>query len=906
MPKSQVNLSSLDGTNGFQINGVDSGDGSGWSVSSAGDQTGETSSSTADLLIFDVLPSEIPLELNNKFEIVNEQRNLFVPTSSSATFTVTYENWEFEESYFPGEFSISVNAIDRFDPDGFPLQEFNFVSDDALLGGGFEIDFGGFPDEASGANVLKLFEGYDFDQKSFEIYNSSGSFSPLILSPSFGNEVSFSESDIALLVMSDLGAFLTAEIALTDIEYINDYSSPIAVSAYLTEYVDYFALSGDVFQGDKLTISEEAISDLSGFGGTLEYNWFRNGTQIEGAISEAYEATQADVGQEISVNVVIKDEFLGSTTIGSEGSITILNVNDAPSITSSVVTTFYEDGSYSYTITASDVDVGDTVTLSAETKPDWLSFDADTGILSGTPTYDDLGNHSVTIRATDAAGAYDEQSFVVSVENITPEGQLWDEYRSRANLVDDELTVELLSDYSPTVDDPFGSAVSIPGNAILDLRNKSLSISDIPIAIPTVIPPMYVNVPEEIVDLADQKDVSIDIIYNDFVSEQKLILTVDGIVVEFTPDQVFYQPSPIAQPVSNGENLNINITITSDFIDELFANSANVIELGHENSALVRLTKLDNDNYLVTKAFTGDYSQTLSKQAFTDAEYNTLTYVGDEWTDSVVIGADDADTIKLSNQNTALYTGSGNDTIILDGNGTFGSGLAALNISSLLQTGTEERINLNGKTRFEDVMDGGADVDTVELTDASDAFFLHDSFSGFHSSLTLSNDYAGESGTARIENIETINAGEGDDVVDLTSPDYSLSGQNITVEGGEGNDTLWGSDANETLKGGNGDDELFGGVGVNELIGGSGADEFQFTKTSANDTIADFSISDGDTLKFFNTGGAQFDRDSIALNSAGDELTIAYGFGVDDALMISLTNAGLQLDDLTADVLFIV
>jgi Ca2+-binding RTX toxin-like protein len=249
--------------------------------------------------------------------------------------------------------------------------------------------------------------------------------------------------------------------------------------------------------------------------------------------------------------------------------------------------------------------------------------------------------------------------------------------------------------------------------------------------------------------------------------------------------------------------------------------------------------------------------------------------------------------------------GAGDDTIVLDGNGTYGSGFAALNISSSLQTGTEERINLNSKTRFEDVMDGGADVDTVELTDASDAFFLHDSFSGFHSSLTLSNDHEGRSGTARIENIENIYAGGGDDIIDLTSPDYSLAGQGITVDGGEGNDTLWGSDANETLKGGNGDDELFGGVGVNELIGGSGADEFQFTKTSANDTIADFSISDGDTLKFFNTGGAQFDRDSIALNSAGDELTIAYGSSADDLLTITLTNAGLQLNDLATDVLII-
>jgi Ca2+-binding RTX toxin-like protein len=202
-------------------------------------------------------------------------------------------------------------------------------------------------------------------------------------------------------------------------------------------------------------------------------------------------------------------------------------------------------------------------------------------------------------------------------------------------------------------------------------------------------------------------------------------------------------------------------------------------------------------------------------------------------------------------------------------------------------------------------MDGGADVDTLELTDVADVFFLHASFSGFHASLMLSNDYSGNSGMARIENIENINAGGGDDIIDLTSPDYSLAGQNITVDGGEGSDTLWGSDANETLKGGSGEDQLFGGAGINELIGGSGADEFQFTKTSVNDTIADFSISDGDTLKFFNTGGAQFDRDSIALNSAGDELTIAYGSSADDLLTITLTNAGLQLNDLATDVLII-
>ena len=131
-----------------------------------------------------------------------------------------------------------------------------------------------------------------------------------------------------------------------------------------------------------------------------------------------------------------------------------------------------------------------------------------------------------------------------------------------------------------------------------------------------------------------------------------------------------------------------------------------------------------------------------------------------------------------------LEGGVGNDTIILESNGTFGSELYAYNTTSSLQTGTEESINLDGKTRFGDVMDGGADVDTVELTDSSDAFFLHDSFGGFHSSLTLVEDYDSRLGAARIANIENITSGAGDDIVDLTSPDYSLAGQSITVDGG--------------------------------------------------------------------------------------------------------------------------
>ena len=65
--------------------------------------------------------------------------------------------------------------------------------------------------------------------------------------------------------------------------------------------------------------------------------------------------------------------------------VTVANVNDAPVITTSEVTSVNEDASYSYTFAASDVDVGDSVTISKPTIPSWLSFNAGTGVLLWDP-----------------------------------------------------------------------------------------------------------------------------------------------------------------------------------------------------------------------------------------------------------------------------------------------------------------------------------------------------------------------------------------------------------------------------------------------------------------------------------------------------------------------------------------
>ena len=54
-------------------------------------------------------------------------------------------------------------------------------------------------------------------------------------------------------------------------------------------------------------------------------------------------------------------------------------------------------------------------------SPDWLNLNFATstgGVLSGTPTNDDVGEHVITIRVVDATGADAEHTFTITVTNV--------------------------------------------------------------------------------------------------------------------------------------------------------------------------------------------------------------------------------------------------------------------------------------------------------------------------------------------------------------------------------------------------------------------------------------------------------------------------------------------------------
>uniref|UniRef100_E6XGC6 Outer membrane adhesin like protein n=1 Tax=Shewanella putrefaciens (strain 200) TaxID=399804 RepID=E6XGC6_SHEP2 len=126
--------------------------------------------------------------------------------------------------------------------------------------------------------------------------------------------------------------------------------------------------------------------------------------------------TNADIGITNGIVISVSDGTLSASLPAF--SITVVNVNDAPSITSVAITTATQDVAYSYTFVASDADTGDVISLSAVTKPSWLTFNAASGVLSGTPSNADVGMHPVMLRVTDTDGLTAEQSFTITVTNV--------------------------------------------------------------------------------------------------------------------------------------------------------------------------------------------------------------------------------------------------------------------------------------------------------------------------------------------------------------------------------------------------------------------------------------------------------------------------------------------------------
>jgi len=94
-------------------------------------------------------------------------------------------------------------------------------------------------------------------------------------------------------------------------------------------------------------------------------------------------------------------------------------VNQVPTITSTPITTATVDELYIYNVDATDPD-GDTLTYSL-TTPTGMTIDSVTGVISWTPTFDQIGDNDVTVEVSDGLLS-DSQNFIIIVSEAEGPG----------------------------------------------------------------------------------------------------------------------------------------------------------------------------------------------------------------------------------------------------------------------------------------------------------------------------------------------------------------------------------------------------------------------------------------------------------------------------------------------------
>lgn len=234
----------------------------------------------------------------------------------------------------------------------------------------------------------------------------------------------------------------------------------------------------------------------------------------------------------------------------------------------------------------------------------------------------------------------------------------------------------------------------------------------------------------------------------------------------------------------------------------------------------------------------------------------------------VLAGGAGRDRIDGGAGNDSLDGGEGNDTYLYysDANGSF---------DSIMDSGSD------GKDRIVAKEDG---VEIGLGTSFSLANGVEIISAGRNSDVTINGSNEGNDwdfSEIRLRNIDSINSGDGMDVVHGNNQRNTINGEaghdqlyggkgadilfggddsdflfgeqgrdtlhgdagHDILDGGNGRDTLFGGTGHDILLGGKGNDTLVGGTGNDVMTGGYGRDTFIFTEGDGHDQITDLQIS---------------------------------------------------------------
>ncbi len=130
--------------------------------------------------------------------------------------------------------------------------------------------------------------------------------------------------------------------------------------------------------------------------------------------------------------------------------------------------------------------------------------------------------------------------------------------------------------------------------------------------------------------------------------------------------------------------------------------------------------------------------------------------------------------------------------------------------------------------------------------------------------------------------------GDGDD--QFTEASGALANKPVTVDGGNGSDSIHTGDAIDTILGGNGDDNVDAGRGNDTVALGNGSDFFVWTPGEGSDTV-DGGNGQGDTMEFDGNDGSEI----MSLSANGPNAVFLRNLGT-----IRMDLASIETFDLKA------
>ncbi len=274
-----------------------------------------------------------------------------------------------------------------------------------------------------------------------------------------------------------------------DIDYWNMYNvtsskNMFKGSSFNGELANWERYFPEVDASGKRSTTQYNANMEGKFAGALEFNQDISGWDVDGAenmkdmFKDAAKFDQSNLCKwaPADENIVLTDMFGYNTTQtpmnknGPSYGFTVSTPlysefgNCAPKFTSTAVTSAKVGDKYTYTATATDLDTGNTVTMTATTKPDWLSFavapaNGASYVLSGTPASSNVGNNSVVLSATDGSRTT-TQSFTIVVAAADNNSPVFTSNPATS------VAEDTLYSYKVTATDSDGDAVTIVANTI--------------------------------------------------------------------------------------------------------------------------------------------------------------------------------------------------------------------------------------------------------------------------------------------------------------------------------------------------------------------------------------------------------------------------------------------------------